>query len=367
MGNKFWRIGASMGVVCMLLLVVFYVCYARTWVASLYVGKASSSLTEAVQWIYPRFFTEKHRFPLAFFLQKADQLMLRFCLATLLLIGLFLSYQYEKTKRYLFPTLALPTQALTILRYYFVGLVFVFTWDWFFELRNLYEARAFYQPVFILKVLHLPFPTVQVSAGLCVLMWASALGILGRGQARLYASILFFVLFVLLQGYQMSFHKLDHTFALFTYWAGLMPFIIWESRLALPNDARTSPAWAVSVLQLALALPYVLAGVEKIAIGGLAWFRPETFRAYLHLHSEPWGLWVAQSDALCVLLGGGMLVFEVGFILVVFYRWAKFVFLPIGILFHLGTYTLMGAGAWIHPWWLCYGVFLFSPKKQAPQ
>jgi len=58
-----------------------------------------------------------------------------------------------------------------------------------------------------------------------------------------------------------------------------------------------------------------------------------------------------------------MLGFELFFILVVRYRWAKFVFLPAGILFHISTYLLMGAGAWIHPWWLCYGIFLLNQRK----
>ena len=51
-------------------LIAFYVWGARSWVADLYAGKATNTLTGLVEWVYPRFFTEKHRFTLDFFLQK---------------------------------------------------------------------------------------------------------------------------------------------------------------------------------------------------------------------------------------------------------------------------------------------------------
>ncbi len=359
-----------------------YALYVRTWVADLYAGKASEGLTAWVQGIYPRFFTEKHRFPLEFFLQKTDQMLIR---GGLSLMIVWVAWFY--------PSLPAPKNKernfipLTWLPFYFTVLAFVFTWDWYFELRNLHEAKVFYQPVFLLRILHLPFPSVQASLVLCLLMWASALGVWAGKQASSYFAVLFFVLFVLLQGFQMSFYKIDHTFALFTYWAALMPIILYHIKLSLKPPSKLEggekaplqigegfgerlqkqenkdEVWSILLLKIAVALPYTLAGIEKVAISGFAWFQAETFQAYLHLHGQPLGLWVASHAWLCMVLSIGMMFFELGFILVVYVPWTRFIFLPAGILFHLGTYNLLGAGAWIHPWWLCYGVFWISTEK----
>lgn len=328
----FWLLGT-----CAVLLYVFWI---RVWVIDLYAGKASDTLTEIVQWIYPRFFTEKHRFEVTFFLAKADQVVFRFWLV---LVGIL----------YFYPCLPQPKENTSIdirFCYYFTFLALFFTWDWYIELSNLYEARFFYQPVFLLKLCHLPFPTREASLGLCILMWGSALGVSWAGKWRVHCAVVFVGLFIVLQGYQFSFHKIDHHFALFSYWAVLMPFLL-------------SGALPFSILPFVIALPYTIAGIEKIAVGGLAWFMPYTLRGYLRLHGEVWGLWVAEYIWLCGVLSILTVLFEIFFITVVWFRWAKWVFLPAGVLFHILTYLLMGVGAWLHPWWLCYGVFLWNFKE----
>jgi len=335
-----------------------YLMAARSWITLLYVGKASDTLTTCVGWIYPRFFTEKHRFPVDFFIQKADQVMIR--LVLVLCIGLYIGFRINNKNAEKIDITSkekLQNYDLTWLPIYFTTLALLFTWDWYLDLQALYEARAFYAPVFLLRILHLPFPSREASFFCCMLLWISALGVTFGGRARAYFATLFFVLFLVLQGYQMSFYKIDHTFALFTYWAALMPVILYLL------DKKQDASWYIVCLQIALCLPYTFAGIEKIAIAGFAWLQPYTLQAYLHMHAQPWGLWLAKSDVLCTILSILMLGFELFFILVVRYHWAKFVFLPAGILFHISTYLLMGAGAWIHPWWLCYGIFLLNQRK----
>jgi uncharacterized membrane protein (DUF485 family) len=337
-----------------LVMVCLYIFFARAWVEALYAGKASGELNGLIQWIYPRFFTEKHRFSLDFFLNKTDQIITRF----VLLVGLLVVWWWSR-KNTIFnrnlPTI-LP-QHTHYLVYYFSLLALFFTWDWYFELAKLYEVKAFYQPVFLLKILQLPFPTPLVSLILCIILWVSAVYIAVGKQAKNIAAVLFFALFVLLQGYQMSFHKVDHHFALFTYWAFLMPYYLWE----IEKKPQQSPQ-SFFYIQLCIALPYTIAGIEKFLIAGFAWFQADTLKAYLHLHAQPWGLWVAQSDVICILLSVVMMLLELGFVLVVFFTKAKWIFLPLGVLFHIGTFTLLNIGAIVHPWWLCYGVFLWSSK-----
>lgn len=340
----------------LIFLVLFYVGQARNWVVDLYANKATNWLTNFMEWIYPRFFTEKNRFPLSFFLQKADQVVGRFVVAVLgCLIFLWFYRQHQSEKDVASSDVSAKTWRL--LGAYFCVLAMIFTWDWYIELSNLYEARFFYQPVFLLKILYVPFPTPQSSLILCVLMWLSALGVALGGKWQVYSATVFAVLFVVLQGFQLSFHKIDHTFALFTYWACLMPF---------GCVAGTDRKFVLKAIQFAIALPYTIAGIEKIAVGGTAWFEPYTFQAYLRLHGQSWGLWLAQFSGLCMFLGIAMLFFEVFFLSVVFFKWARLIFLPLGIIFHIGTYTLLNVGALIHPWWLCYGVFFFNFEKKPP-
>lgn len=379
---RFQYIGVIL-LACLLLIGAMYLFVVRDWVIALYNDQASDTLKAWVGWLYPRFFTEKHRFSLAFFLQKTDQMMLR-----LGFVGIVLFVWRSFFPAFLSsPTLSVfknsSSQIVFGLRVYFSLLALFFTWDWYFELCHLQEARAFYSPVFLLRLFGLPFPTVQASLILCLLLWISAVGVSVGKQASVYFAGLFFVLFVVLQGYQMSFHKIDHHFALFTYWAFLMPFLLAsvyavpKGKIILPDQTSVEiPRQAqrrlmlqdqhfwIFLMQLSVALPYTIAGLEKILIGGLGWFQPYTLQAYLHLHAQPWGLWVAKSEILCGILSVGMLLWETFFVLVVFFAWARWVFLPAGILFHLGTYLLLGAGAWIHPWWLCYGIFFFSVGKE---
>ena len=80
--------------------------------------------------------------------------------------------------------------------------------------------------------------------------------------------------------------------------------------------------------------------------------------AYIELHQAPIGLWLLQFEALIAILPFGTLFFQLGFISIVFYPKLRWVFLPMGILFHWGTFALLGVGWWIHPWQVAYLFFL---------
>jgi hypothetical protein len=59
-----------------------------------------------------------------------------------------------------------------------------------------------------------------------------------------------------------------------------------------------------------------------------------------------------------VLLPLGALLFELGFILTVFRPKLAWVFLPAGVLFHMGTYLLLGVGWYFNGWIATYIFFI---------
>jgi hypothetical protein len=70
-------------------LVLYYVLF-RNLVEAAYQNEAPVWFEELIQAVYPRFTIEKHRFNLHFFLEKADQVIWRFCaLQALVLSGLY--------------------------------------------------------------------------------------------------------------------------------------------------------------------------------------------------------------------------------------------------------------------------------------
>jgi hypothetical protein len=76
---------------------------------------------------------------------------------------------------------------------------------------------------------------------------------------------------------------------------------------------------------------------------------------------------VAESDLLCVLLPTLALLFELGFIVIVFRPAWTWVFLPAGILFHAGTYLLLGVGWYFNGWVATYVFFIPWEKFGGPK
>src|SRR6478609_8214677 len=71
------------GIMAAALLPVLYLLFIRSQVIPAVEGKAVSWFQFMIDSLYPRLATESHRFPAEFFLQKADQVILRFSLIML--------------------------------------------------------------------------------------------------------------------------------------------------------------------------------------------------------------------------------------------------------------------------------------------
>jgi hypothetical protein len=315
---------------------------------------------------YPRFFTERNRFDLGFFLQRAEQIIWRGELILILGLSFSAFYTYKSDFRKRVQTFwngTVATRQVLLLKWAFVIIMLLATSDWIWVFRQLDGLRGFYAPIFLLKVLQLPFPNLSVAVFLCILLYIGLIALLFN-RYIVWLSGIIAVLFVLLQGWQFSFHKLDHTYTTLTYIAVLMPFLLYEYQKAQLSQQTIQASWALQLMRLLIAGAYFLAGIEKLLIGGGAWLSGEALQGYLLLHQVPFGMWVAELKGLCMLLSWGVLLFEIGFVSVVFYPASRWVFLPLGILFHLGTYALLGVGGWVHFWWLCYVFFIDSDYRK---
>jgi hypothetical protein len=350
-------------IIFLLLLVglgVGYAWWGRTLAEAAVAGTAPEWFQALVNAAYPRLAVEKHRFEAAFFLRKADQVVLRFALvAGLLVTGRYLLGRRPALWVYLhaFWNHPVPVSRVRVLRILFYANLLFFSHEWYADLAARYGAAVFYKPLPLLRLLALDFPPPPVLAVLCGLLWAACslamLGVWAVGSAGLAAG-----LFVLLQAWLFSFEKMDHTFALLTYAALPMPFLLAGRQRALREGQPGQAAWALRLIQLVIGLVYLQTGVEKLLIGGPGWLHPETFRNYLYLHQAPLGRWVAGSDVLCVLLPALALAFELGFIIVVFQPAWAWVLLPAGVLFHAGTYLLLGVGWYFNGWIATYIFFI---------
>ncbi|WP_299457710.1 hypothetical protein [uncultured Microscilla sp.] len=332
----------------------------RHWVTLAYQQQAPDWFQTLIQRIYPRFGVEKQRFPLEFFIDKADQVVGRFAFISLGSLSFIYLYQYkvglrQKIQHYWNrPTTAYNAQRQLQV---FAGVLFLFTWDWYSYLSGLGNATAFYTPTFPYRLLHLPFPSPFWLLVLYICFLVANFALLCKFRV-VWASIVSVTLFVLLQGYMYCFHKIDHTYATLTQVALLVPILAWHYQKGQLQPQKQVAAWAWRLMQFSIAFTYFQAGLEKLLIGGINWASPHSFRSYLYLHPTKPGTWVATSDFWCTVLPLAAMLFQLGFITIIFYPKLKRVFLPAGVLFHLGTFLLFGIGWYYSPWMLVYLFFI---------
>ena len=117
----------------------------------------------------------------------------------------------------------------------------------------------------------------------------------------------------------------------------------------LPAAAEAdAPAWPLRLVQVLLCQIYFFAGYAKLVTSGLEWPAAENVRRYLLLLNQglsnapagSLGYAIADLPWACALLGWGGLALELLFPLVLFSRAARWVLLPLAVLFHVGNGVL---------------------------
>lgn len=206
--------------------------------------------------------------------------------------------------------------ALRVVAYVFVLLDIVWWTPW---TRAHRDIPAFYQPLAVGRLLHLPVPTprvVDVVEVLLVVTTATAL-LIAAGALRQVQPVVVRLLsgaVALLYGewmiMAMSYGKVDHDrFALLVLLAGVATV----GRARLGEKRRSEAAgWAIRAVQVAVVATYFLAAIAKFRFGGFGWVNGSTLvwavirrgtpigNPLLHV---PWLLHITQWGIVAMELG----------------------------------------------------------------
>jgi hypothetical protein len=332
-----------------------YWLWLRGLVAAYLVGSGPEWFARVAEWLYPRLPVERQRFGPDFFVQKADQVIFRWLMVVFAIGFLYFLVKNqpglrERLRTWWGAVLDAPTLARLRVGFYLATLWF--TWPWWAELRAAAGYADFFRPVWLIAWLGGGFPSrwaIDLGFG----VYLAAVGLAALGVRATTSGWVAAVGFLLAQAHLQSFEKADHGFATWTYGMVLLPVLL----------ATRPAAYALRLIQVAVAGAYLLAALEKLLVSGGAWVSAGGFRAQLRLHPTLLGLQIADNEWLCWLLPAAGWLFQFGFWLVLVAPRLRWVFLPGGVLFHTGTYLLLGAGAYWSPWWAMYLFFL--PKLTA--
>ncbi len=357
------RLSFFIGFSALLLIapVICYVIWGEQLILQAYLGEEPDWLHKIIEILYPRFFAEKNRLELSFFLAKVNQLVLRYAIVLIVVCVCYSLYETSHNFRKRlsgFTEIKTSIHNVYILRILFFFILLVATRDVYQDLKALRHLSIFYSPVGILQLVHLPFPGQYASFLIYGILFLSSVLVIFGVRPVLF-SVLAMGTFVIYQAYLYSFEKIDHGYAPFTYACMLFPFLLREREHAKKNDCIHFNSWSLQLILIITCLVYFLSGLEKILISGVGWLSPVTFKTYLLLHDTVIGKKVASVEFLVVLFPALALLLQLSFPLMLFFRGLKYLILPAGLLFHIGTVILFGISSFENPWLFNY-IFFFD-------
>lgn len=320
-----------------------------------------------VSWIYelyPRLSTEKWRFTESFFQLKSKQILIRFTLFVNLAIGLYLfrslyipalSQFYKKLISKTIDRKFIPY--LTCMLY---SCMLLIVYNAIIEFQALSYFRVFYHPVGIGKLLLPVFPSEELLWLIYIILLTSIASVVFLRKKWISATIAA-IAFIYYQLILFGFGKYDHGFSTLTYCLLIFPFFLYDSSTFKRSAV---PAWSLILIQWMICLSYFYCGLEKIFTSGVNWFYGDNLQQHLLIHATPLGLQLANYPTLCQYLSFGVLVMQLSFILIPFYKKIAYLLLPAGIIFHTATWVLLDAGGLFNPWWGVYLFFLFPLQAQ---
>lgn len=125
---------------------------------------------------------------------------------------------------------------------------------------------------------------------------------------------------------------------------------VWpRPRATASVEAGIEYSWQLRLIQLLVCQVYLFSAVAKIETSGFAWLSGDNMRNwFLYLSQVPDtavfsapGAWIARHPVLAAAIGWTTVIFEAGFISVMFSSWARRILVPAGLLFHVGiVFTL---------------------------
>jgi hypothetical protein len=338
------------GLAALLALWAMYGWWLRPQVkAFLWTGE-ENMVSRLVAVFYPRFAIERHRFDASYFLFLADQMVLR-ATVMLLSLGAWLLWQSSRRER---AVAVLPVATHEYFLRYFALVLLIYTYDWCYSFYKLSFFTDFFEPLWLIRPL--PGFSLPWLWTLWTVMVLAALRCLWLGRGALLPALLF----VVLQAYLYSFGKMDHTFAPFTYVCLLMPWWERQGRIWRKEGRSFGSAEVLQWVRAAIALCYVQAGMEKLLLGGSAWWNAGHLRTFLLVHGQATGRALAASpDSLLEAASLLVLLWQLAFVGIL-HRKGRYFFAITGFLFHLANYLFLGVGWWLHTYVWCYPFFFDS-------
>lgn len=274
---------------------------------------------------------------------------------------------------------------LALMRMLFVGLQMFLLLLWSYEGIQYVSALP--------DAMWLPLPTFQLVAPwahgarpsvdfVMLVYWSTwAVGALAFVGFLTGASTLAFALGnIYLQSYQYSFGEIHHTEAIMMI--ALLAIALGPSGRVLSVDdwirtrragpgARRVPllelrgpdaGWPIRMMQCFIPMMYMSAAFAKLTLDGrgwsLDWANGVTLQKYLAIDGVRWAsplaVWASQFHVPLLIGQWVVLVFQVTYFVTIFSRRARWIYIPLGLVFHIGIYLTLRAA---FPQWIAASAF----------
>ena len=220
---------------------------------------------------------------------------------------------------------------------------------------------AWYQPLRIAEVLHLPVPThAVVVTGQWLLVACALAAATGRAPRVLGTAV--FLLYVEWMVIAMSYGKVDHDRVAFLVALAVLP-TIGRARL---RDRRSSEAagWAMALVLVAVMLTYFFAAWAKMRYGGWNWATGSTLTWAVVRRGTPLSMWTLGVPWLLPASQWLMLAFEFSSPLMLLVRSDRA--RTCLVLFLLGFHVMVYAGVAIIFLPHCIAILTILPWERLP-
>lgn len=219
--------------------------------------------------------------------------------------------------------------------------------------RGLADLPAeLFRPVPFLRFLDQGPPVEVIVVFQIVGAVAALMAVLGRGRRVAFPIAWACLLF--LAGLRASRGKIQHNDLLLILAA--VPFLVAPLEARFRSRRRSAAfGWPLRSALVVVAGSYFFAGFHKLTESGLAWVATDNLRWILYTGSHSvHSVWpdlavaIADRDWLSHLLAGGVLVFELGFLVVLWLPRTRTPFALGAVALHGGIYLTLGLDYWTY-------------------
>lgn len=282
-----------------------------------------------IDYFFPRFEIEKHRFPISFFIDKKNQILYRFTFLALVIVAF---KRLPKTSTNTIKSLDFNIRMFHL----FIGL---FVSAWTLDIQKLVSLKFLFSSVKILNLFQLPEPTHFFLIALFSITIGSAF--ISVFKVNKWVSLISFTGFLLIQSIFSSYQKIDH---------GFTPLLYLGFTFCLYLFRKTEKVDITRISVLIVSLIYFQAGIEKILISGSELLNPENIIIHFSNHPTIFSKYLLHFPILLEISFLIVVIFQLTFVLVPFIPKLKNYYIISGIIFHLSTYIVLEVGWWISPW-----------------